>query len=1008
MRYNRINNLVGWACALIATLTYVLTAERTLSWWDTGEFIASAYKMQIVHQPGAPLFLMIQNVFSNFALGNTEQIAFWMNVGSAVCSGITILFLFWSITALARKIFVGYSSEDNLTLGQLIAIMGAGTVGSLAYTYTDTFWFSAVESEVYAMSSLCTAAVFWAILKWERRADEPTGDRWLLLIAYIMGLSIGVHLLNLLVIPAIALIIYFRRTSKVTKGGIAKALGIGVLVLGFILWGVIQYTIKLAAYFDLFFVNSLGLGFGSGVLFFAVLLVGLIVYLIYYSIKKAKPLLNIIMLSLTLILFGYSSFSMILIRAKADTSLNNSDPDNAFSFLRYLNREQYASNPLIKGRYFDSEVVDVKEGGKVYRKDKEKYEVARKRIDYKFDRETLFPRVHSERGEHVQFYRDFLGLGPNEKPSMVDNIKFFLGYQLGHMYGRYFMWNFVGRQNQQQGLGSLTEGNWLSGIKPIDSFVLGSQDKLPESERTNPGRNTYFFLPLILGLVGVLWHFKKTRKDAWVVTLLFFFTGAAIVLYLNDTPMQPRERDYVYAGSFYAFCIWIGLAVLALWEWFSKKMNAKNAALVATAICLITGPVLLAKENWVDHDRSEKFLARDMAKNYLNSCAPNAILFTYGDNDTYPLWYVQEVEGYRTDVRVVNLSLLGSDWYMKQMMNKVNDADALPFNIDPEKIKDGVRDVIYYVDHNIDRHVDIEDLLTIMLSDNRQNMVQLQSGEYANVLPTKKMQFKVNKSDVLSNQVVPEKWNDYITDTMTWEFSGNVITRAELSILSILANNNWERPVYFTITTPETNYIGLDRYLVSEGFALRLMPVDLGLEEGEPSTLVNTEATYKNIMENYQWGNIADAKYLDPDSYRYFSLFAGSVFGQTAQNLILEGNNQGAKSVVEEAHKSLPDKTYTIGEAAGYAVLIDAAYKAGAVDLGREMGLRNLKYVKDNMEYYFDITGMRPEMELRNIQIGLSAVMRYYNIAQNNENVDEEFTKEAEALFEQYKMYLME
>src|SRR5699024_4448812 len=324
--------------------------------------------------------------------------------------------------------------------------------------------------------------------------------------------------------------------------------------------------------------------------------------------------------------------------------------------------------------------------------------------------------------------------------------------------------------------------------------------------------------------------------------------------------LQPRERDYVYAGSFYAFCIWIGLAVLALWEWFSKKMNAKNAALVATAICLITGPVLLAKENWVDHDRSEKFLARDMAKNYLNSCAPNAILFTYGDNDTYPLWYVQEVEGYRTDVRVVNLSLLGSDWYMKQMMNKVNDADALPFNIDPEKIKDGVRDVIYYVDHNIDRHVDIEDLLTIMLSDNRQNTVQLQSGEYANVLPTKKMQFKVNKSDVLSNQVVPEKWNDYITDTMTWEFSGNVITRAELSILSILANNNWERPVYFTITTPETNYIGLDRYLVSEGFALRLMPVDLGLEEGEPSTLVNTEATYKNIMENYQWGNIADAK----------------------------------------------------------------------------------------------------------------------------------------------------
>lgn len=1003
MNYNKINNWLGWLCAIIATLTYVLTAERTTSWWDTGEFIASAYKMQIVHQPGAPLFLMIQNVFSNLALGDKTQIAFWMNIGAAVCSGLTILFLFWTITALARKVYAKSTHLGDVSQEGIIRIMGAGVVGALAYAFSDTFWFSAVESEVYAMSSLCTAVVFWAILKWEARADEPGGDRWLVLIAYVMGLSIGVHLLNLLVIPAIALVIYFRRSDKVTSKGIWKALLIGVVILGLILWGVIQYLIKFAAFFDLFFVNSLGMGFGTGAAVFAALVIGGLVYGIWYSIKRAKPILNIALVCLGFIIFGYSSFTMILIRAKANPTLNNSDPDNAFTFLSYLNREQYGDEPLIKGKFFDARPVDVFETGKVYRKDGNKYTVAKKKMSYKYDRETLFPRIYSDKGHHVSVYRDYLGLGPNDQPTMLDNIKFFFGYQIGHMYSRYFMWNFVGRQNDVQGHTSFTEGNWISGIKPIDNMRLGGQYELPTSELTNPARNTYYFLPLILGLIGAIWHFKYRQRDAGVVGLLFFFTGLAIVLYLNQTPLQPRERDYAYAGSFYAFCIWVGFGVIGLADLLSKKVNGKLAGYVAGGVSLLAVPVLLASQNWDDHDRSQKYLARDMAKNYLESCAPNAILFSFGDNDTYPLWYVQEVEGFRTDVRVVNLSLLSSDWYMRQMMEKVNDADALPLEIDPDKVKDGVRDVIYYHDHQIPGHVDVQNLLAIMLSDNQQNMAQLQSGDYVNLLPTKKMQLHVDRSAVLANNVVPKEWQDAIVDTMRWNYSMDYVSRAELSILAILANNNWERPIYFTTTTPEEHYIGLDNYLVSEGFAVRLMPISLGQEEEDefPGPISNVEAVYDNIMNKYTWGNMANSRYLDPDSYRYISMYAGSIFGETAQNLILMGKNSQAKEVVNNAYQNLPTRAYTMGEVLSYVSLIDAMYKLGESTKANEIVKRNLQFIRENMRYYMAVAETKPNLEHRNLRFGLASIQRYQNVL--NTTNEKDLIQEVDQIFETYK-----
>ncbi|MCL7989043.1 DUF2723 domain-containing protein [Sphingobacterium sp. lm-10] len=999
MNYSKINNWLGWLCAAIATLTYVLTAERTTSWWDTGEFIASAYKMQIVHQPGAPLFLMIQNIFGNLAMGDVTRIAFWMNFGSAVCSGLTILFLFWSITALAKKIYTRSYQDQEVSKLAMVRIMGAGAVGALAYTFSDTFWFSAVESEVYAMSSLCTAVVFWAILKWEAVADEPGADRWLILIAYIMGLSIAVHLLNLLVIPAIALVIYFRRTQLVTTKGVVKALSIGVLILAFVLWGVIQFSIKFAAYFDLFFVNSLGLGFGTGAAFFAILVISLLIYGIWHSVKAAKPILNIALVSLGFILFGYSSFAMIVIRAKANPSLNNSDPDNAFTFLSYLNREQYGDEPLLKGKYFDAKPIDVFEAGKVYRRDGDRYVVARTKTKYSYDRETLFPRIYSDR--HAHAYRDFLGLGPDEQPTMVDNLKFFFGYQIGHMYSRYFMWNFVGRQNDIQGQTSYTEGNWISGIKPIDNMRLGGQYDLPTSELENSARNTYFFLPLILGLIGAIWHFKYKQRDAGVVGLLFFFTGLAIVLYLNQSPLQPRERDYAYAGSFYAFCIWIGFGVIGIAEFLSKKINPKTAGYIALGVSLVGAPVLLVSQNWDDHDRSEKFLARDMAKNYLESCAPNAILFTYGDNDTYPLWYLQEVEGFRTDIRVVNLSLLSSDWYMKQMMYPVNDAAALPINIDPDKVKDGVRDVIYYQDHQIPEYIDIQNILAIMLSDNRQNMVPLQNGEYVNLLPTKKMQLQVDRDAVLANNVVPKKWQDAIVDTMQWDYSMEYVSRAELSILSILENNNWERPIYFTTTTPGDNYIGLDRYLVSEGFALRLMPVALSQSEDMGGPVSNAEQVYDNIMNKYAWGNIAHSSYLDPDSYRYISMYAGSIFGETAQDLMLMGEKQKAKDIVNNAYANLPNRVYSMGEVLSYVPLVDVMYQVGESTKANEIVKRNLKYVRENLHYYMAVAETKPNLEYRNMRFGLASIQRYQNLLKTANQ--KELLAEADKLFESYK-----
>lgn len=978
MTYTKINNLLGWLTFLIASTVYILTLEPSASYWDCGEFISAAYKLQIVHQPGAPLFLMIGKIFSLFA-SDPKMVAYCVNVSSALSSGATIMFLFWTITALGKKVIV--KSKPMPDTVDLILVMGAGLVGALAYAFSDSFWFSAVEAEVYAMSSLSTAVVFWAILKWDAHADEPFADKWLLFIAYVMGLSIGVHLLNLLAIPAMALVYYFRRTKTATTKGVFVSMFIGILILGFIQYGIIQYMIKIGANFDLLFVNSFGLGFGSGVLFFSLLILGATIWLTLYSIKKKKPVLNMVMLSFILILFGYSSFTMIVIRAQANPTLNNSDPENVFSFLSYLNREQYGDRPLLYGQYFDSKPVDTKQNGNMYRKGEKKYEVSGQKQSYEYDRNTLFPRMYSDDSNHPAVYRDWMNLGPQESPTFTTNLGWFGTYQVGFMYMRYFLWNFAGKQNDAQGIGNYTDGNWISGIKFLDAMRLGDQSNLPDSVTKNSANNQLFFLPLILGLIGAFWHFKASQKDAGIVALLFFFTGLAIVIYLNQTPNQPRERDYAYVGSFYAFTIWIGLGVFGIANWLRKVITPKMAAITATAICLLAAPILMASQEWNDHDRSHKTTARDFAKNYLASCAPNAILFTYGDNDTYPLWYVQEVENFRPDIRIVNLSLFDTDWYINQLRRPFNASAPLPMSMKPEDYVSGNRDVLFYQNFNLEGPQRLKDIFEFVTSENPEAKVQYQSGRSENFLPTKEFKMEIDPQQVLATKTVSKDEKNKIVNEMKWSFSGNYLTKGQLAILDILLTNNWQRPIYFAFTVPNSNFLGLDNYLFNEGFALRLqpktkskIPSDSPLGDTEQ---VNTKEMYDNLIKNFDWGTIKSAPYLDPESEKMVFLSVNK-FNELAKNLIFEGKLDSARTVIKECMKVMPIKTtYDSNFALSKYELISLMYELGMKNEATDLLKQTMTLVEQELKYHYSLIQSKENLGSREIQLNLFVLNQF-------------------------------
>ncbi|HEY9535254.1 MAG TPA: DUF2723 domain-containing protein [Mucilaginibacter sp.] len=1023
MKYNKINNLFGWLAFVIASLTYILTLEQSASFWDCGEFIACIYRLQVAHQPGAPLFTMIGKVVSLLSLGDVTKVAYWTNMASALASGATIMFLFWTITALAKKILIKKTEDFHLT--NIVLIVGSGLVGALAYAFSDTFWFSAVESEVYAQSSLCTAIVFWAILKWDAHADEPSSNRWIVFIAYIMGLSIGIHLLNLLVIPAIALVIYFRKAQNISTWGTIKAFLVGVVAVAAVLWGIIQYTVKGAAYSDLFFVNTLGMGFGSGAIAFFLLLFATIILGIIYTFKPAKNTIIaaavcfVLMLSISagitgfiaaiviaalleygvkirekrfalnsflvctaFILFGYSSFVMIVIRAKAGTNLNNSNPHDAFSMYGYLNRDQYGETPLLYGNFFDAKPVDQTEGSNIYRKGDTKYEVVGKKTTTIYDHNTIFPRMFSQKAGHEQFYRDWENLGQNESPTFANNLSFFLSWQVNQMYTRYFLWNFVGRTNEMDGQYKSIDGDWISG--------WNFKKPLPYSVTKSKSYNRLFFLPLILGLLGVYFHFKKNQRDAGVVAVLFFFTGIAILLYLNQDPLQPRERDYAYAGSFYAFAIWIGLAVICIADLLSKKEKALNAAILSTVVCLSVGPVLMANQEWDDHDRSTKMTPHDMAYDYLNSCAKNAILFTYGDNDTYPLWYIQEVEGVRPDVRIVNLSLLGTDWYIKQMNQKMNESAPLPLTMPYSKYKLGTRDAIYYNDAKIPGSVELKDVFDFITSDNKDAMVQLEDGSSTNYLPTKNLKMTVNPDQVIQTGTLPADQKDKIATELDFTYGGNMLFKDNLAMMDIIAHNNWKRPIYFTVTAPPDNMLGLSKYMYNEGFAYRLLPLkpDTTMNRDVAATgaieTTNSLVMYNNIMNKFKWGNFKTAKYLDHESLTQFMPLIARVTLNLADNLVKEGHPDLAKNLLNKYDDVMPDIIPVQEIAVRKYYMAETAYKLGVTALGDKIVKQLEDYLTNSLDYNYALMKDNNLASQHEIQFGVSLLNGLVGVTKDN------------------------
>ncbi|MFC3560720.1 glycosyltransferase family 117 protein [Pedobacter jamesrossensis] len=980
MTYSRMNTITGWLCFFISAATYILTLEPSASFWDCGEFIASAFRLEVVHQPGAPLVSMIQRLFSTLAFGNLTKVAYFMNVASAMASAATILFLFWTITALAKRTLV--KQDEEISISKTITILGAGLVGAMAYAFSDSFWFSAVEAEVYAMSSLCTAIALWGILKWESQADKPRADRWLAFVAYIIGLSIGVHLLNLLVIPAVIFVYYFRKNPNPTNKEIIKTFILSIAILAFVQFGIIQYMVSTAAYFDLFFVNTLGLGFGTGVLFFAVLLISGLTLAIRYSIKTNKKVLNLALVSTILLIFGYSSFCMLIIRAHAKPNLNNTNPENAFTFLNYVNRAQYGDRPLLYGENYNSEKIALKETDKLYRKGAKKYESAGTNSKYVFDQNTFIPRMYSDKPEHIQFYKNWMGFDNDHKLSLTDNLKYMFSFQAGHMYMRYFMWNFVGRQNNQDGQLGENGGAWLSGVKPIDAVRLGDQKNLPPSIADNKAYNRFFFLPLILGLIGAVWHFKRNQKHAGVIALLFFFTGVAIVLYLNSVPIEPRERDYAYVGSFYAFAIWIGLSVIGLKEWVFQKLTPTKAAVFASTIGLFAAPIIMATQGWDDHNRSESYLARDISVNYLKSCAPNAILFTYGDNDTFPVWYAQEVENIRPDVRVVNLSLVNFDWAIDGMKKKQNESAPLPVSMKPNQYAAGTREVMYYQDFKIAQSIELKDILEVLLSDNDADKITLQDGSKSNVLPTKNFKLTINPKEVVDTGTVPVEDAGKIANAMEWTYDGEYITKGTLAVLDILANNDWKRPIYFTNAMPDEQYIGLKKYLYSEGLNLRLLPLKTDTSKKETYEQVNVKPFYNNVMNNYKWGNIKYANHLDRQSADDVTMFT-NMFNGLIGGLISEGKIAESQKVIDKYYAVMPDKFYSMRQIMSSFYFTENLYRLNDLSRANAFINKSADYMNKELTHLADVSESKNQLSSeREIQVYMTYLGQMVKLTQ--------------------------
>lgn len=897
--FKKINNLTGWGVFLVSLVTYILTIEETASFWDSGEFIAIAYKLEVSHPPGAPLFMLIGRLFSFLSFGDVTDVAYWINMSSVVASAFTILFLYWSIVMLGRKLIGAKMGEE--TDYQKLLLAGAGAVGALAFTFSDSFWFSAVEGEVYALSSFFTAVVFWAILKWEIVEDESRANKWLVFIAYMLGLSTGIHLLGLVTLPALGLIYYFKKYKNPTwKGGILAILASLVLII-VINSLVIPGLPTLAGAFEITFVNAFGLPFGSGALFLTIMVIVAIILGLRYTAKKDFVNANTLILSMAFVLIGYACYAVILIRSRADPPIDQNNPEDVMTFVSYLKREQYGSRPLLKGQYYNAPQADVKQGAPIYYKDEDSYKISDYKTVVEYDPEyiTVLPRMWSSNPGHPQMYMAKTGLRPGEKPSFVDNLGFMFSHQIGHMYLRYFMFNFAGRESDKQNADYLAPWEGDEGI--------------PQTLKENKGRNQYFMIPLLLGLIGFFFQFNKDPKRFAATLMLFILTGLALVVYLNSPPVEPRERDYIYVGSYYVFAFWIGFSVLAIGDAFLRRKAAKSVVIGSIVIGMLA-PLIMAKENWDDHDRSGRYLSVDSARNFLASCAPNAILFTGGDNDTFPLWYIQEVEGFRTDVRVVVMSYYQTDWYIDQTAQKMNDSEGFPYSLTIDNYRQGTNDVLYVNEmaQFAGQAIGLKDYMDVVKRDVDGFKLTFQSGTKIMSIPAETLALDVDTTAVLQSDLLPDNLKEYVTPTMYFSFKkdrngelqSRFVDKGQMMMLDLIAQNNWERPIYFNFTSVSSLNFNVDPYLVQEGMAYRLLPIMSPGNRGRE--LVNTDLMYKNIKEDMQFRGLDDPNANLNEDYRGFIQNHRSMITSLADALIAEGDTVRAKEMLDFGMEKMP------------------------------------------------------------------------------------------------------
>ncbi|WP_074409707.1 MULTISPECIES: glycosyltransferase family 117 protein [Aquimarina] len=999
--FTKWNKILGWIVFTIALCVYAMTVEPTASFWDAGEYIATSSKLQVGHPPGAPLFQMIGAFASAFASDPT-QIAFMVNMTSAFASAFTILFMFWSITILVKKVIV---KDEELTQGKAMAILGSGMVGALAFSFTDSFWFNAVEAEVYAMATCILSVLFYLGLLWERDMHTSRGNKWLLLISFIVGLSFGVHFMGLLSIPAIGLLYYFKNYKEITIRNFIVANIAVVAILLFIFKLLLPSTLKFFGAAEVFFVNSIGMPFNSGTIIAGLIIAAAFYFGIKYTRKKSYPQLNTLLLCVMFILIGFSSWVMLPIRANAGTVINENNPNNARELLAYYNLEQYPETHLFYGPQF-TEIYAGLDENNPYEDGKPKYEKDLKTgkyiivNDWKNAKQNLddahkaiLPRMWST--EHIANYMEFTGpikftIKPEyqgeeellnavtqfrreyatgkldnddynkflqsfgnyinvEKPSFGDNVVYLFDYQMGYMYWRYFMWNFVGRQDDNQGKLTDLEGNWLSGIKFIDEIRLGSQDNLPSDALKNKARNTYYFLPLLLGLIGFVFMLQRDKKKFWVLLIFFLFTGLALKIYLNERPFEPRERDYALVGSFYVFAIWIGFGVYALFDLLKKYLKPKILAPIVTVACLLAVPVLLAAQNWDDHDRSNRYTAQSMAKMYLQSCQKDAILFTIGDNDTFALWYAQEIEGYRTDVRTVNTSLFATDWYIDQMKKAAYEGKPIPSQLTHEFYRFGNNDAIYHKPVTSDTML-IKNWMRWIETDDPRTKGDLQSGKKVNTFPTKHIRIPVDKEAVLRNGIVAQKDADLIVPYIDIHLNGDLLFKNRLLMLDIIANNNWERPIYFTGGSyGDDDFLWMKDYLQLDGVTFKLVPIRTKVNPRNPFEMgrLDTDLMYKNVT-SWDWGNSNDPNiYHDPET-RKNAITYRSNLARLVEALIQEDKKDKAKEILDLAMDKMPIEYYE------YYTLVEP-YISGYYEIGEKQKARDL-WIKLAKKYQEQLT----------------------------------------------------